>query len=334
MKRLGVFVGEDENWTFFREIFDDLATCYETQVYAEKVHRTPLLYGRLNRWAYRRRIRALLRNDICFFEWASALLASASRMPKTCPVVARLHSFELHFWAHEIEWSNVDRIVFVSNASAARFVDLYPAQAGKATVVYNGVSLDRFRPGPRRFQWNLGMLAEVTPKKRIYEAVLTLHALRAQGYPARLHVGGGWTRSGLLRQYRDAIVSLVQRLGLREHVVLHGYVEDTPRWLRDIDVFVSNSYWEGQQVALIEAMASGCWCVSHAWPGAEEMLPAENLYESDADLAAKLIEYASRSDAERSVAQEGMRAIAERKFDIEKTKAGIRSVLEDTLAKS
>jgi hypothetical protein len=64
------------------------------------------------------------------------------------------------------------------------------------------------------------------------------------------------------------------------------------------------------------------------------MLPAENLYESDADLAAKLIEYASRSDAERSVAQEGMRAIAERKFDIEKTKAGIRSVLEDTLAKS
>jgi hypothetical protein len=34
----------------------------------------------------------------------------------------------------------------------------------------------------------------------------------------------------------------------------------------------------------MEAVASGCYCLSHDWDGADELLPAENLYLTDSQL--------------------------------------------------
>ena len=88
MSRLGVFVGENENWTFFRHIFNDLRKCFEVEVFQQRTFRTPLLYGRLNRWFYRHGLRTVLRrSDVACFEWASELLATASHMRNFCPIV-------------------------------------------------------------------------------------------------------------------------------------------------------------------------------------------------------------------------------------------------------
>ena len=93
MKKLGIFVGEKGNWSFFQDIYEDLCAHYRTEIFKEKVYNVPLLYGRLNRWAFREEMRSILRrNDLCFFEWASELLVPASHMPKYCPIVTRLHS--------------------------------------------------------------------------------------------------------------------------------------------------------------------------------------------------------------------------------------------------
>jgi glycosyltransferase involved in cell wall biosynthesis len=81
-------------------------------------------------------------------------------------------------------------------------------------------------------------------------------------------------------------------------------------------------------VALLEAMASGCYCLSHFWSGADEMLPPENLYVTDADLQKKLIEYAQLTDAEKAASQTLLRDIACEKFDIEQTKTRIRQVID------
>ena len=84
-----------------------------------------------------------------------------------------------------------------------------------------------------------------------------------------------------------------------------------------------------QQGALIEAMASGCFCLSHFWDGAEEVLPEGSLYATDAELEHKILEHCGQSDAERRSRTERMRAIACEKFDIEDTKQRIRSILEE-----
>lgn len=328
MTKLGIFVGENM-WTFFHEIYNDLQAHYQTELYKRKIYHTPLLYGRLNRWAARRQLRAMLRrNDVCFFEWASELLMRASHQPKECRIVTRLHSFELYEWAPKINWEVVDKIILVSRAMQRQFMTLYPAYAAKTAVVYNGRSLDTFAPlFPRNFSFRLGMLCHIKPIKRIYEVVLALYELRQRGYDATLSIAGEAQSAGD-RRYQAAIYRLVDKLKLREVVTFDGYVNDPPAWLRNIDIFISNSFWEGQQVALLEAMASGCYCLSHHWAGAEEMLPPENLYITEAELLEKIIAYYKMLPVEKQNAQKKLRANACEKFNIERTKAEIRQIID------
>ena len=99
--------------------------------------------------------------------------------------------------------------------------------------------------------------------------------------------------------------------------------------LQNPDIFISNSYWEGQQVALLEAMATGCYCLSHWWAGAEEMLPQHNLYIKESELIQKIKNYYQMSDVVRNSCSDMLRAIAIEKFDIEETKILIRQVIDE-----
>jgi glycosyltransferase involved in cell wall biosynthesis len=332
-KRLGIFVGENGNWSFFREIYEDLAKYYVTDIYEKKSYRTPLLYGRLNDWAHVQRMRRTLQqNNVCFFEWVSELLLPASHMPKSCAMVARLHSYELYAWAPRVNWANVDRIILVSEAMRVKFCAMFPDHAHKTRLIYNAKKLDRFSPVARPFAFNLGMLCSIHPRKRIYEIVIMVAELRRRGYPARLHIGGGRLHGGDLDEYYVALHALVGKLDLQDAVTFYDHVDNTAEWLRNIDVFISNSYWEGHQVALIEAMAVGCQCYSHAWDGAEEVLPPENLYLSENELAEMLIAYSKLPEPLRQCERDRMRAIAVQRYDAGHQYAAIRQVIEEALA--
>lgn len=327
--KLGVLVGENK-WTFFKEIYEDLAKSYSTQVFKSTNRSGPFTSGRISRWRFRNGIRTMLRhNDICFFEWSSDLLMPASHMPKTCPIVTRLHSFELYEWAPKINWDAVDKVILVSKAMEKRFSELYPKHASKTSVIYNGRSPETFRPSQNRdFDFTLGMLGTVLPIKRVYETVLMLYTLRTQGYPAQLRIAGATDREP---RYFASIRRLVDELQLQDSVRFDGHVLDTPSWLQQIDILISNSYWEGQQVALIEAMSSGCYCLSHRWDGAEEMLPKENLFTSENELIDKIVRYADASEADRHESRMRLRSIACMNFGIEQTKANVRRTINELL---
>lgn len=330
MLKLGIFVGED-NWTFFSEIHSYLSTRFETRVFKRKIYNIPILHGRLNRWRYSRDIQHLLMdNDVCFFEWASDLLAVASRMPRRNRVIARLHSFELFEWAPRIDWENVDRIVVLSEAMRAMFAMMYPTHSHKLVVIHNGCALDRFFfADEKKFTFTLGMLNTITPIKRIYEVVLMLHSLVRQGYPVTLRIAGNPDND---ERYFAAITRIIEVLKLQDRISFDGFVHDTPAWLKDIDIFISNSYWEGQQTALIEALATGCYCLSHHWKGADEMLPPDNLYITENELMKKIISYSKLSEAERRFLRVEMRMRAKAEFDINRTKQGIAELIEEEYA--
>lgn len=62
------------------------------------------------------------------------------------------------------------------------------------------------------------------------------------------------------------------RLGLAERVVFAGSRRDVPYLLRALDVFVFPSLWEGQGLALVEAMASGLPVVASRVGGVSEVV--------------------------------------------------------------
>lgn len=327
--RLGLLVGED-HWSFFREITEDLQKHYQVEIFQRKQYNTPFFRDRINRWAFQSGLRAIMqRNQLCFFEWASELLAHASWMPKRCMIVTRLHSFELYECAPKINWDAVDQIILVSHAMQEMFIKRYPKQAHKTVVIYNGRSLEKFvPPAHKQFQFNLGMLCYIAPIKRVYETVLMLSTLRERGYDARLYIAGREED----QRYTAATRRLVEMLGLQNAVIFEDHVAAPERWLQKIDIFISNSFWEGQQVALLEAMASGCYCLSHHWAGAEEMLPQDNLFIAEADLQEKIINYSKLPDEAKECIQLQLRNLACEKFDIARTKMEIRQIIEQQAA--
>jgi glycosyltransferase involved in cell wall biosynthesis len=181
----------------------------------------------------------------------------------------------------------------------------------------------------------MGMLCDVTPRKRLYEAVMLLDGVRRDQHPtARLHIGGRWSGDWSSEEYYEALRRLIRRLDLADHVIFYGHVADTPRWFRQIDVFISHSYREGQQVALLEAMAAACCCFSHVWDGADEVLPHEYLYTTDAELLEKISAHLQLPEEQRRICGARMRAIAEERFAIETTTAKIRLIIDETMDQS
>ncbi|MER2511530.1 MAG: glycosyltransferase family 4 protein [Nitrosomonas ureae] len=313
MSDIGIIFEDDPQ--FFRPIEDELRKRQEVTVFAPRFIRAPVIGLSANKALLDIQLAQFLRNRaVVVFEWAGALLVKASHMRKSCPIICRLHSIELAITASMVDWSRVDVVIVPSHHIKRQLLAVAKTPPKSVVVIPYGVNLDRFRVVQRQYQHRLGMLCSLLPVKRVYEAILTVAELRQDGYPFVLDVVGGAGKEDALR-YFWAMQSMIDKLGLQDAVTLRGYQQNINRWHDNIDIFISNSYWEGQQVALLEAMASGCFCLSHFWGGAEEVLPAENIFMTSRDLRSKLLNYASLHDNDRISLQQSMRAVAEAQFD-------------------
>ena len=300
---------------FIKPIEIELRRRCHVDRFAPRFVRLPLIGRRVNDELLDRQLQGFIRDhDAIFFEWAGSLLVRASHLPKQGRIVTRLHSVELATAVEQVDWSQIDHLIVLNRAILDRLHDLVRQPLPPVTIVANGVDLDRYLLRPRVFQYRLGMVCNLLPIKRIYEIVLSLFQLRQDGQAFTLHIAGA-PGEGDARRYAWALQSLVHRLRLEDIVTFYGYAEDVSSWLQEIDVFISNSYWEGQQVALLEAMASGCFCLSHSWAGVEEILPAENIFATGEDLRRKLVAYAALDEDQRTSKQLQMRQIAEAMFD-------------------
>jgi glycosyltransferase involved in cell wall biosynthesis len=120
----------------------------------------------------------------------------------------------------------------------------------------------------------------------------------------------------------------VEKLEIQHAVKFYGHVNNSAQWLQNIDIYLSNSYWEGMQTSLLEAMATGCYCLAHFWDGVEEALPPDNIYSSDTDLKQKLISYSELAEDERTRRKNQLVEIVCQKFNLANTKAMLREVID------
>jgi glycosyltransferase involved in cell wall biosynthesis len=161
----------------------------------------------------------------------------------------------------------------------------------------------------------------------VYELVLTFYELTQRRNDLHLHIAGG--PQAAYGDYFRALQHIVHELELQEKVTFYGRVNDAWNWYHGIDILVSNGYSEGLQVAPMEAMASGCYCLAHRWEGAEELLPPENLFYTDRQLQEKILAYCDSSEWEKQRQRDQMRAIVRERFDIEQTKQKIRQIVAE-----
>jgi glycosyltransferase involved in cell wall biosynthesis len=282
---------------------------------------------------YRDQVEAALRPhldwaDTVFVEWCTISATLLTLVdPGTTRIVVRLHSFEaFSHWAHRVDFSRVDDVVFVSDhvrdLAVAAVPRLTAGDGPRLHVVGNAEDLASFRrPKAAGARHTLGLVGIGQVAKDPRFAVEVLRLLRAGDPRYRLLlVGGGLdpAASEAVRRYHDRLEADLAELEPSNAVRRLGQVDDVGAALTEAGVILSTSVREGAPCGLIEGAASGAVPVVRDWPffagrphGARTLFPAEWVVGSPREAADRILaltsdeetwEKAGQSAAEHALA--------------------------------
>jgi len=173
-------------------------------------------------------------------------------------------------------FARTPRVVAIAEAGRREIAALYGVPAGRLSVVYNGVDLERFHPGNRAR----------------YRSPARSEAGIPSGAFTVLFVGSGFARKGLAtaiegfatfsdRQSRLVVLGkgdtseyrdLASRRGIGERVVWLGARDEPERWYAAADIVVLPSRYEPFGNVHLEALASGLPVVASACAGGAEVI--------------------------------------------------------------
>lgn len=234
-------------------------------------------------------------------------------------------------------------VIAVSRAVAGQVADL----GLTVKVIYNGVPLDEFSPGPAPpgLRESLGLqpqarllvsVARLTPWKG-HEALLRAMPLVLSRQPdARLIVVG--TVAFWSEGYLEELQSLASELGISYAVVWTGHRTDVADLLRLAEVFVLPSKDEPFGRAIVEAMATGKPVVAGRTGGVPEICPdGETGYLVDPDspeeIADAIIALLSDPGRAREMGEKGCLRAREL-FDARAAAAQVQGLYEEILSRA
>lgn len=154
-------------------------------------------------------------------------------------------------------WSRMDGIVCVSQVAVDSFCKRYPDLADKVHLIYNFYdTADILRKGsePFSFQGQRPILLSVgrmTEQKKYLRFLDVLARLRDEGFDFSWHVLGDGIQ-------RPQIQEKIRQLELSDRVYLHGLSDNPYKYMKNCDLFVLPSGWEGFPTVTVEAKLLGC----------------------------------------------------------------------------
>jgi glycosyltransferase involved in cell wall biosynthesis len=218
-------------------------------------------------------------SDISWFEWCTNMVVEASKLPKVCKNVVRLHRFEAYCdWPTQVQWENIDVLIIVGNSFVKdALLEQVPDIENSTCLVTipNGVNLDKFRFVDRPRGKNLACVGYLNMRKNPMFLLQCMQKLHYIDPEYKLFFAGVY-QDPMLEQY---IRHIVQELKLTDVVFFDGWQEDINSWLQDKHYIVSSSIGESQGMGSLEGMACGLKPVIHNFPGANQIFPSEFLFD-------------------------------------------------------
>ncbi len=223
------------------------------------------------------------------------------------------------------------RLVAVSEAIAENMVALAGLPADKISIVYNGISPEKFRAGAdaAAVRREFGL----TDDRPLIVSIGHLHPyknqemlIRAAARVRQVVPGATFLIAGE-GQMRPALEGLRSELGLDDAVLLPGRRQDVPSLLAASSVFVLTSQWEGLPVSVLEAMALARPVVVTRAPGCLEVVQDGRTglvvgQDDDQALAAALIELLTAPDRATEMGRQGL-ARVEAVYSLQKNLDGL-----------
>lgn len=220
--------------------------------------------------------------DVAWFEWGDGAIIPASKMPKYCRIVCRIHAYELYGNAFlEANWENVDEVVLVSEAMKQRFIQLLGKRLPASLTLTVLANMTEHRPlavqTPRRHRFNLACVARFVAQKNLPLLLPIMQALVQKDRRYTLYIAGRIEDHCLYASFGY----LVKVYGLEKNIVICGTLpaSEMAKWYQDKSCILSTSYHESQGMAIFEAMLAGLKpVVFHAAGGLAEYLPEKYLF--------------------------------------------------------
>lgn len=149
-------------------------------------------------------------------------------------------------------YKKMDAIICVAKSAHKNFVKRYPFLKNKTFVLYNFFDVKAVKEKadePFSFDTNVPVLLSVgrmTPQKKYLRFLRVLKTLKNAGYSFEWHL------LGTGHQY-DEIKKTITDYQLENTVFLHGTVDNPYKYMKNCDLFVLPSGWEGFPTVTIEA---------------------------------------------------------------------------------
>lgn len=163
------------------------------------------------------------------------------------------------------------RMFAVSHAARDLLIQEYGLSRDQLGVISNGVDADKLSPPVqhrserKRDKIVFGAVGRFFPIKNFPLLMRAFRRVLGEGLAVELRIAGDGPHDALIKALRS-------ELGLVEHLLLPGYVEDMTTFFGELDVFVLSSDNEANPNALLEAMSAALPCVSTDVGGAAEVL--------------------------------------------------------------
>jgi glycosyltransferase involved in cell wall biosynthesis len=207
--------------------------------------------------------------DLAWFEWCDQLLIEATKLPKQCPVICRLHSYEAFTnMPDAVDWTKVDKLVLVNQSVDKVMSILHPKVALPRIIIPNGVDTTRFRiPSDKKYGKNVCSVGYINYKKDPTLMLQCFKAIHAMDPEFRFFIAGDY-QDPRFKFYFD---HMIPKLGIP--VQFDGWIHDVPAYFKDKDFVISTSVFESFHYSIAEGMASGLMPLVHNWPGSENIYP-------------------------------------------------------------
>jgi len=239
---------------------------------------------------------------------------------------------------HRLTLRRTLRVIAVSQAVAESLYSQGVFDRQKVVTIHNGIDFAKFenvgvrRADPQRLR--VGAAGHLAPIKG-HEDFVRAAALIVQKHSDIEFVIAGEDKSPS-RENRFALEKLIQELRLDENVSLVGWVDDMPKFLSTLDLFVSAARVEPFGLAIVEAMAAGVPVLATASAGAREIIDDQTSGRlvPIADIAslASGIDALLNDESERRRLAHNARAVAREQFSLEGMVARTEEVYEATKA--
>ena len=268
-KKIAFFCGANDS--FLKDICNHLTQRHQIRIFEGQ---TVQDIQRLMKWS-----------DLSWFEWCDQLVIEASRLPKLCRMLCRLHRYEVFTdMPGQVDWNKIDDLIFVAphirDIARSAIPDL--DQNVRTNIIHNGIDMDLYPFGEHCHGFNIAYVGYIHYRKNPSLLLQCVRYLVDIDERFILHIAGEH-QDVMSKLYFD---HMIKALKLETHIKFYGRVNDIPNWLQDKQYLLSTSIHESFGYGIAEAMACGIKPLIHNFICAREIYPEEYCFNSISELGA------------------------------------------------